>query len=94
MNTSTERQKKHFLRKKATAIRTAYSEHHVMRKAQDPFDDFPSPIKLGDSRSSAVVFVEDEIDAWLESQILKRDEELASRKEAPNTEHGTAAKRS
>jgi prophage regulatory protein len=39
---------------------------------KDP--DFPTPLKLGDSRQSPSVFISEELDAWLEAKKAERDE--------------------
>ena len=35
---------------------------------------FPKPVKLGDGLSAKVAFLEEEIDAWIQERIAKRDE--------------------
>ena len=61
-----------FLPKYQTGERVGYHPVTVMRKANDPEDDFPSPVKL---ESGRIVFVEDEIDAWIEARVATRDHE-------------------
>lgn len=57
------------LRKKAAAARVGYHPVHMMRKATDPRDDFPSPIPLG---PNSIGFLEEEIDAWIKSRVARR----------------------
>jgi len=59
------------IRLKATGARTGYHPATVWRKATDPEDDFPEPVRLG---KNAVAFVESEIEEWIEARIRDRDE--------------------
>lgn len=45
-------------------------------KKKDP--TFPKPIKDGDSRQAAAYYVVAEVEAWLASQIAKRDQGAAA----------------
>ena len=42
---------------------------HLMRKARDPNDDFPAPVKLG---AQSVGFIESEITEWIERRMAER----------------------
>jgi len=61
-----------FLRKRQVAERVGYHPVHLMRKAVDPDDDFPRPIRLG---ARAVAFDEAEIDAWMARRMADRDQQ-------------------
>jgi len=50
------------IRKKPTSLKVGLHPVTVMRKANDPEDDFPASIPLS---SNVVCFDEDEIDAWI-----------------------------
>ena len=58
------------LNKKQTAELTGYHEEHLMRLARQR--KFPAPIKLGDTAASAVRWVEDEVDEWIEARMAAR----------------------
>lgn len=59
-----------FIRKNLTAERVGYHHVHMMRKANDPEDDFPSPVRIG---LNAVAFVLEEIEAWQERRMAERE---------------------
>jgi prophage regulatory protein len=42
---------------------------HLMRKANDPRDDFPGPIRIG---PNAVGFIEAEVEDWLARRAAER----------------------
>ena len=67
---SREDKPRRFLRKRQVAERVGYHPVHVMRKAVDPNDDFPRPVRLG---ARAVAFAEDEVDAWMTRRMAERD---------------------
>ena len=69
-----------FIRKKAAAARVGYCDVHMMRKANDPEDDFPAPVQIG---ANAVGFIEDELTAWQKRRVAERDRKLAA---APTNE--------
>ena len=69
-NPKTENAPRRFLRKKTVAERVGYHPVHLMRKAMDPHDDFPPPVKLG---LRAIAFDESEIDAWMERRLAERN---------------------
>ena len=58
------------IRKKEAAARVGYHPVHLMRRAVDPDDDMPSPVRIG---PGAVGFVEEEIDAWIKARVGERD---------------------
>ena len=58
-----------FIRKLPTAERVGYHPVHVMRKANDPNDDFPAAVKIG---PNAIGFVEEEIEDWMQRRIDER----------------------
>ncbi len=63
-----------FLRKLVTAERVGWHPEHMMTVATDPeyaHLNFPKPVRTG---KNSVVFVEAEIDAWMEARIAERDE--------------------
>ncbi len=63
-----------FLRKLVTAERVGWHPEHMMKVATDPeyaHLNFPKPVRTG---KNSVVFVEAEIDAWMEARIAERDE--------------------
>ena len=58
------------IRRKEAAERCGFHPVHVMRKARDPADPFPEPVRIG---PNAIAFVEDEIDKWIEDRVAGRD---------------------
>ena len=56
------------LRSKAAAEKAGYSQEHLRRLAKA--GKFPAPIRLGKKR---VVWIESEIDDWLEGKRQERD---------------------
>lgn len=58
-----------FNRKIPTAGQVGYHPVHMMRKANDPNDDFPAAVKIG---PNAIAFVEEEIEAWMQRRIDER----------------------
>lgn len=57
------------LRIKLVSERVHFHPIHIRRLIKD--GKFPAPIRLGENR---VAWIEDEIDAWLESKRQERDE--------------------
>lgn len=72
------------LRRKEAASRVGFHPVHVMRKANDPGDDFPRPVRIG---PNAVAFVEDEIEAWIKRRVAERGDQVDSEDGAGGDEH-------
>ena len=56
-----------FLKKRVVAQQVGYHPAHVMKLVKE--GKFPRPVRLNDR---AVVFVEEEIDAWMEARVKER----------------------
>ncbi len=65
-----------FLRKNKTADRVGYSPSHLMRLVRE--GKFPQPVPLGQT-STAVVFVEDEVEDWMRACVEQREMSHPSR---------------
>ena len=70
--------KHRFIRLSEVMSRTGYGRTSIYRKMED--GSFPKSLKLGGSPkdpsifdSSAVAWIEDEVDQWIESRIDDRD---------------------
>lgn len=59
------------IRASEAARKVGYTATHMMRKAKDPDDDFPSPVVLG---PRSIGFVESELEEWIQARITERDE--------------------
>ena len=59
-----------FLRKNKTADRVGYSPSHLMRLVRE--GKFPQPVPLGQT-STAVAFVEDEVEDWMRARVEERE---------------------
>ena len=75
---TTPKQKHRFIRLNEVMSRTGYGRTSIYRKMKD--GSFPKSLKLGDPPkdpsifdSSAVAWIEDEIDQWVEGRIEDRD---------------------
>jgi prophage regulatory protein len=73
----------HVLRIDAVASRVSYHPVHLRRLIKA--GKFPAPIRLGENR---VVWIESEVDEWLETKREKRDAAL----EAKRREHDAECK--
>ena len=62
---------KDMLTKKQTGELTGYHPEYHMQLARKGL--FPQPIRLGPSIKSAVRFVKEEVDQWIEERIAERD---------------------
>jgi predicted DNA-binding transcriptional regulator AlpA len=60
------------IRKLPTSDRVGFHPVHVMRKANDPDDDFPAPVQLG---PRSVGFIESEIEEWIKRRMAERSSE-------------------
>ena len=63
-----------FLRKLDVARMVGWHPEHMMKVATDPAYaelEFPKPARTG---KNSVVFIEAELEAWMESRIAERDE--------------------
>jgi predicted DNA-binding transcriptional regulator AlpA len=56
---------------------TGYGKSEIWRKAADPNDDFPAPVRLSPKVSA---WLEDEIIEWQNRRIAERDARIAERK--------------
>jgi len=63
-----------FLSKKEVRAKVKYSPTHIQRLEDS--DKFPKRIRLGKGRYSRVVWVETEVEAWMEAKISERDKSL------------------
>jgi prophage regulatory protein len=70
-------QRRRFLRYKAVVERTGLCKRTIENLIRDGL--FVEPVKIG---VRAVGFVEEEVDAWVDSRIAARDNAVASRNEA------------
>tara|TARA_B100000929_G_scaffold218505_1_gene175145 strand:+ start:1206 stop:1457 length:252 start_codon:yes stop_codon:yes gene_type:complete len=75
---TTPKQKHRFIRLNEVLSRTGFGRTSIYRKMED--GSFPKSLKLGGSPkdpsifdSSAVAWIEDEVDQWIESRIDDRD---------------------
>ena len=75
---TTPKQKHRFIRLNEVMSRTGYGRTSIYRKMKD--GSFPKSLKLGGPPkdpsifdSSAVAWIEDEVDQWIESRINDRD---------------------
>ena len=65
---------KRFIRLKATGEKVGWHPQHVWKVATDPAYEhvgFPKPVRLA---TNSIAFVEEEIDAWMQSRIDERDQ--------------------
>ena len=75
---TTPKQKHRFIRLNEVLSRTGFGRTSIYRKMED--GSFPKSLKLGGSPkdpsifdSSAVAWIEDEVDQWVEDRIEGRD---------------------
>ena len=57
------------LRKEQVSEKVGYTTVHISRLAKE--GKFPSPIKLGPGLKARVVWIESEIDEWLEDRVAE-----------------------
>ena len=62
---------KRFLSKKEVRDRVKLSHAEVARREKS--GRFPKRLRLGNYQTSRAVYVEEEIDAWIDEQIASRD---------------------
>jgi predicted DNA-binding transcriptional regulator AlpA len=58
------------LTKQEAANRVGYHPEHLMRLSREGL--FPKAVKMGQTAFSAIRFVEDEVDAWIEQKLADR----------------------
>ena len=61
---------KRFLSKKEVRDKVKLSDAEIARRERKL--KFPSRLRLGDFKTSRAVWLEDEIDAWIDDQIARR----------------------
>jgi prophage regulatory protein len=61
--------RQHLLRNAATRAKAGFPSNSSLYGAMER-DGFPRPIKIG---SRSVAWIEEEVDAWIEARIAKRD---------------------
>jgi predicted DNA-binding transcriptional regulator AlpA len=82
-NTNTFKPRR-ILRRRNAADRAGLSVGHMMRRANDPEDAFPAPVKIG---PKATGFVEDELDVFIAGCMAERDGDAED--EAPGRDEAT-----
>ena len=75
---TTPNQKHHFIRLPEVLSRTGFGRTSIYRKMED--GSFPKSLKLGgppkdpnEFDSRAIVWIEEEVEQWIDSRIDKRD---------------------
>lgn len=57
--------------KKEAARLVGFHPEHLMRLSRH--GEFPKPVRVGSGPNSAVRFVEEELDAWLQDRLAQRE---------------------
>ena len=57
------------LRKEAVSEKVGYTAVHISKLARE--GRFPLPVKLGPGPKARVVWIESEVDAWLEERVAE-----------------------
>lgn len=65
-----------YIRKYPTSDKVGFHHVHMMRKANDPNDDFPGAVHIG---PNSVAFVEEEIEAWMQRRADERPPKMVAR---------------
>ncbi len=68
------------LRKEEVSEKVGYTTVHISKLAKE--GKFPPPVKLGQGPKARVVWVESEVDAWLEERVAESRRKVRKGSEA------------